>query len=348
MTRICNDGSHVARAGITGVATAIFLAVLAVVAPAAPAAAQNAQTQELVNRIERLQQELNTLQQYVYRGSAPSGSGGSTTLPPAGAVDAGNPASVARLSVRISQLESEIQRLTGQNEEFGHSIRQMQARLDKLVNDVDARLSAIERRAGGAPADSAASAASPAPAGRPPTAQAASGGATSGGTAPGPQVLGQLRVDPATGEPVGGAAAPAPAPQQAAAPAETPEQLYSRAQTLLLKEQNVAEAERLLREFLDKYPNHALAANAHYWLGRTYFVRKDYQQAAFTFAEAFQKYPKSDKAPANLLNLGMSLQQLGKIKEACTAYSRLLQNFPKAEDAVKRRAISERQRAKCG
>lgn len=344
MTRIFNNVSRRTRTAIVGVAAVAFAAALTLAVPILPAAAQNAQTRELVDRIDRLQQELNTLQQYIYRGGAASAAGGAAVAPPVGATDASNPAIVARLSVRITQLESEIQRLTGQNEEFGHSIRQMQARLDKLVNDVDARLGTVERRGGAAPAPSDAAADNGAT-GAPSSPAAA---ATGGGTAPGPQVLGQLRVDPATGQPVGGSAAPAPAPQEAAVPAQTPEQLYSRAQTLLLKEQNVAEAERLLREFLDKYPKHALAANAHYWLGRAYFVRKDYQQAAFTFAEAFQKYPKSDKAAANLLNLGMSLQQLGKIKEACTAYSRLLQNFPKAEDAVKRRAISERQRAKCG
>ena len=344
MRRINQHGLRDLIARVPGIAAAALAAILAVSAPGAPAMAQTAQVQELLNRIDRLQQELNTLQQYVYRGSAPSATGAPGAMPPTGA-EAGNPAVVARLSVRITQLESEIQRLTGQNEEFGHSIRQLQARLDKLVTDVDARLSALDRRGGAAQgsADTADNASAPA-AGAPP---AAAGGAATGGAAPGPQVLGQLRVDPGTGQPVGATAAPA-SQQQAAVPKETPEQLYARAQSLLLKEQNVAEAERLLREFLDKYPNHALAANAHYWLGRTYFVRKDYQQAAFTFAEAFQKYPKSDKAAANLLNLGMSLQQLGKTKEACTAYSRLLQNFPNAEDAVKRRAASERQRAKCG
>jgi tol-pal system protein YbgF len=347
MRRICND--WIAGAGTRRAAAAALAVILAVAVPAVPALAQASDTQGLDNQIQRLQQELNTLQQYVYRGGgagAAAGTSGSTR-PMSG--EAASPAAVAQLSVRLNQLQSEIQRLTGQNEEFGHSIREMQARLDKLVTDVDTRLSALERRAGVTPnarntgngAASTGDVAAGQPAQRNEQTQP-----SEGELAPGPQIIGQLHGDQNGGQSAGGAdAAPQ---QQAAAPKETPEQLYARAKSLLLKEQDVVGAERLLREFLDKYPDNSYAAGAHYWLGRTYFVRKDYKQAAFTFAEAFQKYPKSSTAPADLLNLGMSLQQLGKIKEACTAYSRLLQNFPKADDSIKRRATSERQRAKCG
>jgi tol-pal system protein YbgF len=354
MRRICND--RTAGAGTRRAAAAVLAAMLAVAVPAVPAFAQGSDPQALGNQIERLQQELNTLQQYVYRGGgagAAAGGASGSTRPMSG--EAASPAAVAQLSVRLNQLQSEIQRLTGQNEEFGHSIRQMQARLDKLVTDVDTRLSALERRAGVTPNAQNAGNGAAAPtddlaAGQPAQRNEAAqqNQPSEGELAPGPQVIGQLRADQAGGQPAGGAAAAPPPPQQAATPKETPEQLYARAKSLLLKEQDVVGAERLLREFIDKYPDNSYAAGAHYWLGRTYFVRKDYKQAAFTFAEAFQKYPKSSTAPADLLNLGMSLQQLGKIKEACTAYSRLLQNFPKADDSIKRRATSERQRAKCG
>ena len=119
---------------------------------------------------------------------------------------------------------------------------------------------------------------------------------------------------------------------------------YSKAIEL---DQNFAEAERVLSAFIKAYPKNKLAPNAHYWLGRTYFVRQDFQRAAFTFAEGFQKYPKSGKAPDNLLNLGMSLARLNKKKEACTAYSRLVENFPKSSSAVKRRVKREQKRSRC-
>jgi tol-pal system protein YbgF len=116
---------------------------------------------------------------------------------------------------------------------------------------------------------------------------------------------------------------------------------------LIVKQRKYGEAERVLRSFIDNNPKHALASNAHYWLGRTYFVRADFENAAFAFAEGFQKFPEAEKAPANLLNLGMSLARLGKNREACTTYTRLLRTYKDAEDSIKRRITRERQRAKC-
>lgn len=308
-----------------------------------PAAAQNYEMQQLLNRMERLQQEMSTLQRHVYRGEKPPPS---AVAPASAEGDVASRTLVARMSQRINELEGELRRMTGRNEELGHAVNQVKSRLDKLVADVDFRLSALERGGTGAGADAAA----PAPL-LPQSDVAPSGGGSASAppAAPGPNTLGMLRTGP-DGRPLpgaSGAAAPA-AQQQAALPAqETPQQQYDRAHTLIVKEQNFDEAERVLRDFIEKNPQHDLTPNAHYWLGRTYFVREDYQQAAFTFAEGVQKFPRSEKAPANLLNLGMSLARLGKEREACTAYSRLQQNFPDAEDSVKRRIPSEQARAKC-
>jgi tol-pal system protein YbgF len=138
-----------------------------------------------------------------------------------------------------------------------------------------------------------------------------------------------------------------PAAQQAALPPGTPQSQYEYALSLMLKQQDFAKAESALSAFIDRYPKNKLTGNAHYWLGETYFVRKRYQDAVFAFAEGFQKFPKSNKAPDNLLKLGMSLDRMQKRKEACTAYSRLLGIFPKAGARMKARVQREQRRAKC-
>ena len=43
--------------------------------PSVPVLAQNTGMQELLNRVERLQRELSTLQRQVYKGEAPTGIG---------------------------------------------------------------------------------------------------------------------------------------------------------------------------------------------------------------------------------------------------------------------------------
>src|SRR5690606_38365571 len=56
-----------------------------------------------------------------------------------------------RTEVRLGALEDQFRNSTGQIEQMGHAVNQMQQRLDKLVADVDYRLSELERqvRAGG-------------------------------------------------------------------------------------------------------------------------------------------------------------------------------------------------------
>ena len=69
--------------------------------------------------------------------------------------------------------------------------------------------------------------------------------------------------------------------------------------------------------------------------------------AARAFAEGYQKYPDSGKAPDNLLKLGMSLGEIGSKSDACTALGQLDTQFPGAPANIKERATSERQRLGC-
>jgi tol-pal system protein YbgF len=114
-----------------------------------------------------------------------------------------------------------------------------------------------------------------------------------------------------------------------------------------MRQTKYAEAEQALRTFVDDYPDHPLAGNASYWLGEAYYLRKDYNNAALTFAQTFQKYPRSGKAPDSLLKLGMSLATLGETADACKALHELGVRYPKAPD-TKQRAAKERARNGCG
>jgi len=246
---------------------------------------------------------------------------------------------LTRLSLRITQLENEIRRLTGQNEELAYRLGQLQELLNKSTGDIALRLKALE--GGGSPARGAGMDV-PAPSGANAT-PAMVGNTAVSGADKGARVLGMLRSGP--GADTARVARVVKPPT--VAKAETPEQQYDRAHSLIVKHRKYGEAERVLRSFIESYPKNALAANAHYWLGRTFFVRADYENAAFAFAEGFQKFPESTKAPANLLNLGMSLARLGKNREACTTYTRLLRKYQDAEESIKRRITRERERAKC-
>lgn len=114
-----------------------------------------------------------------------------------------------------------------------------------------------------------------------------------------------------------------------------------------LKTNDYETAQKGFEAFLKDHPKHLLAANAKYWLGETYYVRGNYKIAAKTFAEGFQTYPKSSKAPDMLLKLGIALNGMGKKSDACVALSQVPVKFPLADNELINRAQSEMTNLNC-
>jgi len=127
---------------------------------------------------------------------------------------------------------------------------------------------------------------------------------------------------------------------------KTPQEQYDSAYTLLKQGNHVA-AEQAFIQFIKDHPKHNLAGNANYWLGETYYARGQYEQAAPIFAEGFTTYKNNSKAPDNLLKLGLTMHKLGKKNEACTAFTSLADEFPKADKNILTRAKDEAEKLTC-
>jgi tol-pal system protein YbgF len=146
------------------------------------------------------------------------------------------------------------------------------------------------------------------------------------------------------------AAAPPPpsaATPPAAAAGAGADQLYNDA-FKKLQDGDYAGAERGFKAFLQSNPKHTLAGNAQYWLGETYYARRDYQNAMTAFAEGYKAYRASPKGPDNLLKLGVTLAVLGRKPDACAVFAKFNQDYPRATDLQKRRVEQERQKNGCG
>jgi len=89
------------------------------------------------------------------------------------------------------------------------------------------------------------------------------------------------------------------------------------------------DAKNSFEEFITKNPDNQLSGSAHYWLGELYILEKNYREAALIFAEGFQKFPESIKAPEMLFKLSQSLYQVEKTDEACKTMEKLIIDFPK-------------------
>jgi tol-pal system protein YbgF len=144
---------------------------------------------------------------------------------------------------------------------------------------------------------------------------------------------------------------PAPGPTAAATPPNagggSGEQAYHDA-FKMLQDGDYAGAERGFKAFVQANPKHTLAGNAQYWLGETYYARRDYQNALAAFAEGYKVYKNSAKGPDNLLKLGVTLAALGRKPDACTVFAKFTQDYPRATDLQKRRVEQERKKNGCG
>ncbi len=106
-------------------------------------------------------------------------------------------------------------------------------------------------------------------------------------------------------------------------------------------------AEFALKEFIDKNKDHELAGNAQYWYGETFRIRQLYSDAATAYLDGYQNYPKSKKAPDNLLKLGITMVQLGEKDQGCKMISGLKKEYPKASKSVLQKAQYEQKKFKC-
>lgn len=254
---------------------------------------------------------------YSSGGAGYGGGYGAAAAPEAVPADA-----AGRVEVRLQALEEQLRRLTGRLEESQHQVTVLKDRLERMQADMEVRFKEMTPAA-------AAPATSPRPQGGTAAAPPPGRGESTLGTLP------QHEADAIKLQP----------PVKAGLPAGSAKEQYDYAFNLVRTD--YAQAEVALKEFIAKHPNDALTGSAQYWLGETYYVRNDFQQAAVSFLNAYQKFPKGAKAPDSLLKLGLSLASLGKKGDGCVALAKMLKDYPQAAETLKRRATTERGKMGC-
>ena len=96
-----------------------------------------------------------------------------------------------------------------------------------------------------------------------------------------------------------------------------------------IRKKNWDDAESQLIKFIENNSENQLSGSAHYWLGELYILKEKYRDAALVFAEGYQSFPESIKAPDMLYKLSESLYRVSKIEEACKTLEKLIIDYPK-------------------
>jgi len=283
--------------------------------PALAGFGQNEDTSQIMSRINQLETQVQTLSRSVYRDGAGNVAPVAAPVAPV-TTDGGDTSGLAAFDARLSAVEEQQRRMTGQLEQLQNDVQQLKDKVEKSTADNEMRFQQMENGKGTGGSYTAPSAHS----------DDTDSAASTGSTLPkGSKVLGTMS---ASGSKV------------------TPQALYDDAFNDI-RDQNYDSASAKFQTFLSQYPKDALAPNAQYWLAETYFAKQDYRQAAKIFAQNYQQYPQGSKAPASLLKLGMSLGRLGKKDDACLSYAQLKKEFPGDQTPEIKKASAEMAQLGC-
>ena len=93
-------------------------------------------------------------------------------------------------------------------------------------------------------------------------------------------------------------------------------------------------ARRKFEAFLKQYPNTELSDNAQFWIGETYYLKKDYEKAILEYEKAITKYPEGDKVPSALFKQALAFLELGDKTNGRNLLKRVMERYPQSDQAA--------------
>jgi tol-pal system protein YbgF len=307
-----------------------LLQILVIVFFANISFAQQDKMNELIDRLEKIQKDIQTLEKAVYSKNA--------TLPSDNVVV--NEALTRQLA-KISELEKQIQEMTSKFEENNYKVQQLSDRLNKVSNDNQFRLQQLENNKAisekiSAPKEVIVEKA-------PVVVKKNENNILNSEEIDKEQnVIEEKKVQSDNIK----LKEKDNKPKTKVLPKVSIAEQYKYA-TNIMKSGDFEKAEIAFKEFVDTHSKHELAGSAQFWYAETFYIRQLYNDAAAAFLEGYQKYPNSPKAPENLLKLGVTLAELGEIEQGCKMIVNLKKAYPKTDASILQKSSYEKKRFNC-
>jgi len=287
--------------------------------------------------LEKIQKDLKTLERAVYSNSSTSAEDNTSSISNRNSEDV-----LTRHLLKLSEIENQFQELTNKFEEINFKLDKLSNRLSKVQADNQIRFQDLEGENISLNNETISKSKKEIVKKLPGSSK--------------PQDLGSISYkdsEPTTEEQeiqsvetVGTVVTETFESVEKLLPDVIPEKQYEFASSFL-QIGDYSTAERAFREFVETNPKHKLAGSAQYWYAETFRIRQLYTDAASAFLEGYQKYPKSEKAPINLLRLGVSMVQIGEKKQGCKMITAVKETYPKAELSVLQKAKFEAKKFDC-
>ena len=297
------------------------------------------QDQNIIEILELIQKDLKTLEKAVYSNTS------SDNLGEVNEIDQNTEDVLTRHLLKLSELESQFSTLTNKFEEVNFKLDKLSSRLSKIQADNQLRFQELEEGVSEKILENKELVSKP---------EEIENKVLPGSSEP--QDLGSISYkDTETNETTqqtqsidttSSVVSEVIESEEKILPDEPPEKQYEFASSFL-KVGDYNTAERAFLEFVTLNPDHDLAGSAQYWYAETFRIRQLYTDAASAYLEGYQKYPKSSKAPINLLKLGVSLVQIGEKDQGCLMIVGVKEQYPKANQSVLQKAKYEEKKFGC-
>jgi tol-pal system protein YbgF len=296
--------------------------------------AQQDKMNELLDKLEKIQKDIQTLEKAVYTKN--------TNLPSDNILL--NEALTKQLS-KISELEKQIQQMTQKYEENSYQLQQLTDKLNKVSNDNQLRLQQLENNKFASDKVSSPK-------------QVIEEKKISPPKISNQNVLNKEEVEETNADEDNSLKDKSvntesvklkEKPNKAQAkilPKASAAERYKFAMNIM-KSGDFEKAEIAFKEFVDAHAKHELAGSAQFWYGETFYIRQLYEDAAVAFLDGYQKYPNSPKAPENLLKLGVTLAELGETEQGCKMIANLKKAYPKTDASILQKSSYEKKRFNC-
>ena len=287
--------------------------------------------QSVVDQIQVLTKDLKTLEKAVYKKSDIISSANSSAIKSDGL----NEDILTKHLLKLNEIEDQFRELTNKFEEVNFKLDKLSSRVTKIQSDNQLRFSDLENLD---PENKKTKAKKVLPG----SSQPADFGAN-----PGYSVTSLPdKQETSSIESAQTVITEEPEERESLLPDKPPKEQYEFAVSFM-KIGDYETAEFALKEFIQKNKEHDLAGNAQYWYGETFRIRQLYSDAATAYLDGYQNYPKSKKAPDNLLKLGITMVQLGEKDQGCKMITGVKKEYPKASKSVLQKAQYEQKKFKC-
>ena len=286
--------------------------------------------QSISDQIQVITKDLKTLEKAVYQKSDVTSSSVLTSIKSDGL----NEDIMTKHLLKLNEIENQFRELTNKFEEVNFKLDKLSTRVTKIQSDTQLRFSDLENGAISSPQEKQVS-------------LPGSSKPQDFGAAPAYQTTNLPKEQSINSiESAKTVVTQEPQERESLLPDKSPRDQYEFAVSFM-KVGDYETAEFALKEFIDKNKDHDLAGSAQYWYGETFRIRQLYSDAATAYLDGYQNYPKSKKAPDNLLKLGITMVELGEKDQGCKMISGLKKEYPKASKSVLQKAQYEQKKFKC-